>query len=39
MQFLEGGKYLGVVLDGNLHLYPSKKEPNASKNLSQNKNK
>lgn len=24
MQFLEGGKYLGVVSDGKLHLYSSK---------------
>lgn len=25
MQFLEGGRYIGVVVDGNFHLYPGKK--------------
>jgi hypothetical protein len=25
MQFLEGGRYIAVVVDGNVHLYSSKK--------------
>jgi hypothetical protein len=25
MQFLEGGKYIAVVVDGNVHLYSNKK--------------
>jgi len=27
MQFLEGGKYVAVVVDGKVHLYPNKKSP------------
>ena len=27
MQFLERGKYIAVVADGKVHLYPGKKEP------------
>ena len=25
MQFLEGGRYIGVVVNGNVHLYAGKK--------------
>ena len=25
MQFLEGGRYIAVVVDGKVHLYPGKK--------------
>jgi len=25
MQFLQGGKYIAVVADGKVHLYPRKK--------------